>query len=424
MIVRNLSRHRTSSHRLAFAEGTIRSKEPRVRRGNSCTFVCMSSPPWFFFSSWWCVDTKDNKEETSGHRSSLIKVPCEALTDCHVKSLTFTIAYVDPETARTRVGENHPQLFPWHWPGDDESILLTVTSIVDTTILSIVNGAFAGLPDPNRNIQELWGCWEDLNEDGCPYALSITSIFDINTAAKWVQAAMKLSNPTLFGLFLVANKPTAQLVPIHLCVVAAATFLWLTLSRLQPRIWSRISGRHWRMMVRCCALIQEVSWQRYQDSKSLNGSFKGGSSNSSDTLKSSKTVLLVSLPITSIVLLLMMMRLAYASTIGLWIVPLQALWPIGSIQAAAKLQISCCEDGIHWLDGCSRICVVGGYVSGTLEGGRMGDNFEFCLFYYYSIHIHGWRAVLKVCDVGIDRWDICFWERHSGSYRNGCMAIM
>jgi len=54
---------------------------------------------------------------------------------------------------------------------------------------------------------------------------------------------------------------------------------------------------------------------------------------------------------------------------------------------------------MHWLDGCLRICVVGGYFSGTLDGGRMGDNLEFfgdvlgiflvfCLFYYYIIHIH------------------------------------
>jgi len=45
------------------------------------------------------------------------------------------------------------------------------------------------------------------------------------------------------------------------------------------------------------------------------------------------------------------------------------------------------------------ICIVGGYFSGTLEGGWMGDNLEFfgevlglflviCLFYYNIIHIH------------------------------------
>jgi len=54
---------------------------------------------------------------------------------------------------------------------------------------------------------------------------------------------------------------------------------------------------------------------------------------------------------------------------------------------------------MHWLDGCSRIRVVGAYFSGTLEGGQMGDNLEFfgevlglflvfCLLYYYIIHIH------------------------------------
>ena len=79
--------------------------------------------------------------------------------------------------------------------------------------------------------------------------------------------------------------------------------------------------------------------------------------------------------------------------------PLETLWPIERVQAAAQLQITRCEDGMHWLDGCLRICVVGGYFSGTLEGGRMGDNLEFfgevlslilvfCLLYYYMIHIH------------------------------------
>jgi hypothetical protein len=51
------------------------------------------------------------------------------------------------------------------------------------------------------------------------------------------------------------------------------------------------------------------------------------------------------------------------------------------------------------VDGCLKIWIVGGYLSGTLDGGRMGDNLEylgevlghfmvFCLFYDYIIHIH------------------------------------
>jgi hypothetical protein len=54
---------------------------------------------------------------------------------------------------------------------------------------------------------------------------------------------------------------------------------------------------------------------------------------------------------------------------------------------------------MNWLNSFSRICFVGGHFSGTLEGGRMGDNwelfgevlglfFEFHLFYYYILHIH------------------------------------
>ena len=68
---------------------------------------------------------------------------------------------------------------------------------------------------------------------------------------------------------------------------------------------------------------------------------------------------------------------------------------------------------MNWLDGCSRICVVGGYYSGTLEGGRMGDNLEFfgevsglfllfCLFYYYIGDILARRAVLTFHNVRIN----------------------
>jgi len=189
------------------------------------------------------------------------------------------------------------------------------------------------------------------------------------------------------------------------------------------------------MMVTSSAQIREASQQWNQASKGLNACLKRGLSDSSDTLKSSGTVLLFSLLISSKPLLLMKMWLGYASKITLWSLPLQALCPLRSVQAATQLQISHCEDGMHWLDGCSRICVVGVYFSGTLEGGQMGNNLEFfgevlglflvfCFFYYYIIHIHGWRAVLWVNDVGINRWDVCFWERHSASDRTPCMAIM
>jgi len=83
---------------------------------------------------------------------------------------------------------------------------------------------------------------------------------------------------------------------------------------------------------------------------------------------------MVSSLIMSNMMLLMRMWLGYASRITLLIFPRRALWPIGSVQAAAQLHIRHCDNGMHWLDGCSRMCDVGGYFSGTLEGERMGDN--------------------------------------------------
>jgi len=64
---------------------------------------------------------------------------------------------VDPYIAGKRAAENNTELFSWHWPWDDESILPIVTSNFDTTILSMVNAAIARLPDPSRQIRQLWG---------------------------------------------------------------------------------------------------------------------------------------------------------------------------------------------------------------------------------------------------------------------------
>ena len=159
--------------------------------------------------------------------------------------------------------------------------------------------------------------------------------------------------------------PTAQLVPRCLCVVAPATYLWMTSSHLQPRIWLTILGRIWMTMVRCGAQIQERSQWRNQASKSSIGTWKREWSDRNDALKWSNTVLLVALLITTKALLLMRMWHGYVSRITVWILPPQALWPNVSLQAAAQQQISPCEDGMHRLDGCLRISIVGGYFSGT-----------------------------------------------------------
>jgi len=138
--------------------------------------VCSASPQWFLCSSWWCVDTEDDKEGTSGHRSLQIKWCGDSSTDFIVKPFSFTITYVDPDVAGKWVADNNTQLFSWHWPGDNESILPIVMPIVDTTILLIVNAAITGLLDPSRKIREIWGCWEEPNGDGGPNARNVTPI--------------------------------------------------------------------------------------------------------------------------------------------------------------------------------------------------------------------------------------------------------
>jgi len=57
-------------------------------------------------------------------------------------------------------------------------------------------------------------------------------------------------------------------------------------------------------------------------------------------------------------------------------------------------------------------------------GEVLGLILAFCVFYYYRINIHAWRTVLRVRDIEIDRWELSWWEWHTGSDRTPCMTIM
>lgn len=115
-----------------------------------------------------------------------------------VELYTFTIAYVDPYIAGKRLGEINSQLFSWHCLGDDESILLIVTSIIDATILSIMNESIAGLPHFRWTIQENPQCRKVPIGDRDLYSCNIARIFNNNNAAKWLMVIRKVCNPTLF----------------------------------------------------------------------------------------------------------------------------------------------------------------------------------------------------------------------------------
>jgi len=82
-------------------------------------------------------------------------VHCDASTNFLLELFSFTNAYVEPDIAGQMVAENIPELFSWHWPGDDEWILLILTSIIYKTIFPIVNATIHSPPDPSQEIQEL-----------------------------------------------------------------------------------------------------------------------------------------------------------------------------------------------------------------------------------------------------------------------------
>jgi len=112
-----------------------------------------------------------------------IMARCDASTDFLVEPLSFIITYVEPDIAGKRAGESNTEQLSWHWPGDDESILLIFALIIDMTIWPIVNAAIASQPEPGRKIPELLGCWEEPDWNGGPYARIGTHIIDHSTGA-------------------------------------------------------------------------------------------------------------------------------------------------------------------------------------------------------------------------------------------------
>jgi len=136
------------------------------------------------------------------------------------------MASADHYITGKRVGGNYTQLFLWHRPADDESLLPIVSSLFNITILSIMNATIAGLPNPSWTIRELGCCQEEPNGDGGLHSWNITPIFDNNTVAGSVLAAIKLPKPRLLCVIdhgQQANSISGGQSPIH----AARSYLSL-----------------------------------------------------------------------------------------------------------------------------------------------------------------------------------------------------
>jgi len=180
-------------------------------------------------------------------------VCCNASTDVLVTPFSFTIAYVDPDIAGKRVCETNTQLFYRHWSWGDELGLQIVASIVDITILPIVNNAIAGLFDPHENSECLGAATRSPMETVVctPVMLCQSSISVLlPDGSRWRQ---NYRTQCLFVTSIVDIMRTEQLVPRHLIVVAAAIILGMTSSYLQPWISTTISGRIQIAMGKCGA---------------------------------------------------------------------------------------------------------------------------------------------------------------------------
>lgn len=97
-MIRSSRRHFMSSSMWAFAEGRIELTNLQLQWCNSTTLVWMSLDQCLFCSFWWCVCTHDDKEATSGQKSSQMKVKTQPM------SSSSHLALPSPILAPTSLG--------------------------------------------------------------------------------------------------------------------------------------------------------------------------------------------------------------------------------------------------------------------------------------------------------------------------------
>lgn len=293
LLVKNSRQHIRTSWQLSIAEGSMQLMKPRLSRGMLCPLICISLRSCLWYSSWWCVDTHDDMEESSTHWSSPIRVHHESSTNFPVESCSLTIGSVDHCIAGKRVGGNNTQMFWWHWPADGESLFPIVSSILNMTIMSIMNATIAGLPNPSWTMWELEGCQKEPNGGGGLHLWNFTSIFDDNNIGGCVLVAKRFPKPGLLCIIdygQQANSISGGQSPIY------AGHSYLSRDDIlphHPRMESTIFERNRIMMSRCGTQMQEGSWLWNQDFKRAKHSIKEELSHSSSTLKSSGMMLLV-----------------------------------------------------------------------------------------------------------------------------------
>jgi hypothetical protein len=198
-----------------------------------------------------------------------------------------------------------------------ESILPLGISILNTTILSIVNAAIAGMPSQSQKIRDLLSWREAPNGDRGPYAQIITAIFDSNTAARLVDVGIQLNNPTLFCVMYRGSQgynPARTDPPTYngQSYPPLDDSIQSTAEDVINDIWEE-----WDDNAESWTQIQEAFKLRKQVAESSNPHFTWGFSDTNNSWEASQTVLLISLPIPSNVLLLTTLLFGYVSMITL-----------------------------------------------------------------------------------------------------------
>jgi hypothetical protein len=99
-------------------------------------------------------------------------------------------------------------------------MLPIVTSIVDMSILSIITVAINSLLTHRRKIHELCFCRRVLEKYRDTHSCRVTLIICNNSAAGWVDAVMKLYNPTVVYVIYHGQRADgtgAAHIPMHGC---------------------------------------------------------------------------------------------------------------------------------------------------------------------------------------------------------------
>jgi len=118
-----------------------------------------------------------------------------------LETVPITAVYVSPEDALR--SEDNAGLFPFLWPVEDESLIVTLTSIdiADITIPKLAAALTTAMPHSTRTIRAIWGVISEKQEGKGPKKDKVFLLHDDHALQGWIARTKAFPDRTMYVVY-------------------------------------------------------------------------------------------------------------------------------------------------------------------------------------------------------------------------------